>query len=81
MAPALQGLICWYGAVVGCGHVFGLLLRCTWPLAIMPSAKTGPDQKHALEALWRKWVFPFSVSTDGALHRDCPSQTLSDAAG
>ena len=30
------------------------------PLAIMPSAKTGPDQKHALEALWRKWVFPFS---------------------
>lgn len=24
----------------------------------MPSAKVGPDQKHALEALWRKWVFP-----------------------
>lgn len=24
----------------------------------MPSAKMGPDQKHALEALWRKWVFP-----------------------
>ena len=23
----------------------------------MPSARTGPDQKHALEALWRKWVF------------------------
>jgi hypothetical protein len=46
----------------------------------MPSAKTGPDQKHALEALWRKWVFPLPVSTDGALHRDCPSQTLSGAA-
>ena len=28
------------------------------PLAIMPSAETGPDQKHALEALWRKRVFP-----------------------
>lgn len=24
----------------------------------MPSAKPGPDQKHALKALWRKWVFP-----------------------
>ena len=24
----------------------------------MPSAKAGPDQKHALKALWRKWVFP-----------------------
>jgi hypothetical protein len=24
----------------------------------MPSAKAGPDQEHALEALWRKWVFP-----------------------
>jgi hypothetical protein len=24
----------------------------------MPSAKVGPDQKHALKALWRKWVFP-----------------------
>jgi hypothetical protein len=24
----------------------------------MPSAKMGPDQKHALEALSRRWVFP-----------------------
>ena len=24
---------------------------------MMPSARIGPDQKHALEALWRKWVF------------------------
>jgi hypothetical protein len=46
----------------------------------MPSAETGPGQKHALEAPWRKWVFPLSVSTDGALHRDCPSQTLPGAA-
>jgi len=37
------------------------------PLAIMPSAESGPDQKHALEARWRKWVFPFPVST-GLLH-------------
>jgi hypothetical protein len=24
----------------------------------MPSAKTGPDRKHALEALGQLWVFP-----------------------
>jgi hypothetical protein len=24
----------------------------------MPSAKMDPDQVHALETLWRKWVFP-----------------------
>lgn len=33
----------------------------------MPSAKPGPDQKHALEALWRKWVFPPS-GIDRLLH-------------
>jgi hypothetical protein len=27
------------------------------PLAIMPSAKTGPDRQHALEALRRELVF------------------------
>lgn len=40
-----------------CGRVFDLLVRRSWPLAIMPSAKTGPDRKHALEAHRRKWVF------------------------
>jgi hypothetical protein len=34
-----------------CGRVFDLLVRHTSPLAIMPSAKAGPDRKHALEAL------------------------------
>jgi hypothetical protein len=24
----------------------------------MPSARMDPDQKHALKAHWRKWVFP-----------------------
>ena len=33
----------------------------------MPSAKAGPDQKHALEALWRKWVSPPS-GIDRLLH-------------
>jgi hypothetical protein len=37
--------------------VFDLLVRYARPLAIMPSAKTGPDRKHALEAPRRKWVF------------------------
>jgi hypothetical protein len=31
-----------------CGHVFDLLVRRAWPLAIMPFAEPGPDQKHAL---------------------------------
>ena len=31
-----------------CGNVFDLLGRRSRPLAIMPSAKTGPHQKHAL---------------------------------
>ena len=29
----------------------------------MPFARMGPDQKHALEAHWRMWVFP-SVGID-----------------
>jgi hypothetical protein len=32
----------------------------------MPSAETGPDQKHALEALWRKW-FP-ALGFDRSVH-------------
>jgi hypothetical protein len=66
---------------VGAAMCSACLCGTQRPLAIMPSAKMGPDQKHALEAPWRKWVFPFSVSTDGALHRDCPSQTLPGAVG
>jgi len=31
-----------------CGHVFDLLVRRAWPLAIMPFAEPGPDQQHAL---------------------------------
>ncbi len=42
------------------------------PLATMPSAEPGPDQKHALEALWRKWVFPLSVSTGGRITSQLP---------
>ena len=31
-----------------CGHVFDLFVRHSGPLAIMPSAETGPDQFLAL---------------------------------
>ncbi len=30
----------------------GLLMRHTWPLALMRSAGSGPSQKRVLEALW-----------------------------
>jgi len=41
----------------------------------MPSAESGPDQKHALEAHWRKWVFPLpGIDRLVALHSSCPSQ-------
>jgi hypothetical protein len=46
--------------VLGCGHVFDLLMRPIHvPLAMMPSSLiVGPDQLHALKAQGRKWVFP-----------------------
>lgn len=57
--------------------MFDLLVRHIEPLAIMPSARTGPDHKHALEALWRKGVFlSFGIDRLDALVRRCPSQTV-----
>ena len=42
----------------------------------MPSAESGPDQKHALEAQWRKWVFPLpGIDRLVALHSFRPSQS------
>src|ERR1700733_9860677 len=40
-------------ASVGAAMCSACLCGTQRPLAIMPSAKTGPGQKHALEALWR----------------------------
>lgn len=55
--------------------MFDLLVRHIEPLAIMPSARTGPDHKHALEALWRKWVFlSFGIDRLDALVCLCPFQ-------
>lgn len=44
----------------GCGHVFDLLVRRAWPLAIMPFAEPGPDQKHALWGALAQLGFPGS---------------------
>src|SRR5262249_7480994 len=42
----------------------------------MPSAESGPDQFHALEAHWREWVFPFpGIDRRVALHSFRPSQS------
>jgi len=50
-----------------CGHVFDLLVRRAWPLAIMPSARTGPGQLHALEALWPNGFSRSSVRPAGCV--------------
>jgi len=60
-----------------CGHVFDLLVRRAWPLAIMPSARTGPDQKHALEGAMAHVGFPaLRFDRLAALRSCCPSQVL-----
>ena len=41
-----------------CGHVFDLLVRRAWPLAIMPFAEPGPDQNHALLGALAQLGFP-----------------------
>src|SRR6185437_4569885 len=37
-----------FAALVGCGHVSGLLMRQVWPLALMLCADRVPKQNHAL---------------------------------
>src|SRR5579863_1487822 len=42
----------------------------------MPSAESGPDQEHVLEAHWRRWVFPLpGIDRLVALHCVRPSQS------
>jgi hypothetical protein len=54
---------------------FDLLVRLAWPLAIMPSARTGFEQLHALEALWPNWFPRSSVRQANSLRSWCPSKT------
>src|ERR1700747_1143040 len=50
-----------------CSHVFGLLARFTWPLAIMPSADQGPVKTSHSRMQWHEWVVLIAGSTGFAL--------------
>ena len=50
-----------------CSHVFGLLMRFTSPLAIMPSADQVPVKSSHSTMLWPKWVVLIAGSTGSAL--------------
>src|SRR5450755_3992744 len=55
-----------------CSHVFGLLVRHTWPLAIMPSAVQVPVINTHSTMRWHKWVVLIAGSTGSALRAVCP---------
>ena len=50
-----------------CSHVFGLLARHTWPLAIMPSADQVPVKSPHSTMRWHLWVVLIAGSTGSAL--------------
>src|SRR5271163_3295076 len=50
-----------------CSHVFGLLMRFTGPLAIMPSADQVPVNKPHSTMRWHEWVVLIAGSTGSAL--------------
>jgi len=41
-----------FAALVGCGHVSGLLMRQVWPLALMLCADRIPIESTHLEVRW-----------------------------
>src|ERR1035441_4859913 len=57
-----------------CSHVFGLLVRHAWPLAIMPSADQVPVISTHSTMRWHKWVVLIAGSTGSALRAVCPFQ-------
>src|SRR6516165_9033813 len=57
-------------------HVFGLLARHTWPLAIMPSADQVPVNSSHSMMPWPLWVVLITRSTGSALRAVCPFQPL-----
>jgi hypothetical protein len=57
-------------------HVFGLLVRHTWPLAIMPSADQVPVNPSHSMMPWPLWVVLITGSTGSALRAVCPFQPL-----
>ena len=65
-APSWQELfhVCSLGR---CSHVFGLFVRHTGPLAIMPSADQVPVNSTHSTMRWHKWVVLIAGSTGSAL--------------
>ena len=66
-----------------CSHVFGLLVRHTGPLAIMPCADQVPVNSSHSTMRWHKWVVLIAGSTGSALRAVRPptftSRRISDA--
>lgn len=60
-------------------HVFGLSVRLTGPLAIMPSADRVPVKSSHSTMLWPKWVVPITGSTGSALRAVSPFQPFHHA--
>src|SRR5512132_2926681 len=56
-----------------CSHVFGLSVRHTGPLAIMPSADQVPVNNTHSTMRWHKWVVLIAGSTGSALRAVRPS--------
>jgi len=56
-------------ALVGCGHVSGLLVRPGWPLALMFWADRVPIESTHSKMLWPKRVLPTLGTTVSALRR------------
>jgi hypothetical protein len=66
-----------FGRAGRCGHVFGLLVRRAWPLAIMPSARTGLLRLRESLPLPRGWRAVHSISLgprDGACRTKAHSE-------
>ena len=66
-APGWQELSSRFCSIGRCSHVFGSLMRFTWPLAIMPSADQVPTNNSHSRMLWHMWVVLIAGSTGSAL--------------
>jgi hypothetical protein len=63
-------------ALVGCGHVSGLLVRPVWPLAIMLCADRGPIVSTHSKMRRPKRVLPIPEATLSALRRHALANSL-----
>ena len=66
-APVWQELSSQFCSIGRRSHVFGLLMRFTRPLAIMPSADQVPTNNSHSRMPWHMWVVLIAGSTGSAL--------------